>query len=542
MFLFVGSSSNRRILRSLLRSFLAGILLLAPWTLQSSVLQSSHQTAIEGFVRDASGAGVAGASVRLLRESIAVATVVSDAKGFYRFSAVEPGKVSLQAEKVGFLTSSSGAFDVASGEMKSVDLTLAPASSGKNGSAAPEFYDEPQFTVAGVADIANHGGHGSDTVSRTAQALAKDIALAPKLSSALPPMPSPDEQSWRAAVDRNPGSFEANQHLGLILEREGKAAEALPYLEHARSQKPEDDSTALALARAYADSGQLAKADQTALTLLATQDSAELRALLGDIEEKRGDSVQAVQNYQRAAELEPSEPNLFAWGAELLLHRALEPALQVFNKGIRLFPTSQRMMVGLGVAQYASGSPALAAQTLCRASDLEPSNPSPYLVLGEAQLLDPPGTSIVTEKMERFARLYPENALANYYYAVSLQKRKEPDSEKLDRIESLLETAIRRDPRFASAYLQLGAVYQARNQWPRAISEYQQAIALDPLLAEAHYRLAQAYRRIGEKAKAERELALFDQASKKNLEAVEKDSQQIPQFVYTLRRPESPSH
>jgi len=62
------------------------------------------------------------------------------------------------------------------------------------------------------------------------------------------------------------------------------------------------------------------------------------------------------------------------------------------------------MLVGLGVAQYASGSPELAARTLCRASDVEPSNATPYLVLEKAQLLDPPGTTVVSDTMERFVR------------------------------------------------------------------------------------------------------------------------------------------
>lgn len=498
---------------------------------------------LQGIVRDSLGAPVSGASVRVERGGVSIATTATDAKGAYRFSDLEAGRVSVSAVKTGFQNKSSGTVELSSGETKTVDLTLVLEKSGKSGPEDPQFYDEPQFTVAGVADIANHGGHGSDTVSRTAQALAKDIASDSKPPSRGPSNGAPpDENSWRTAVARDPESFEANQHLGLILERESRPAEALPYLERARKIQPDDYLTNVALARAYADSGQLAKGHQTARTLLAKHDGAELHALLGDIEEKQGESVQAEHDYQRAAELDSSEPNLFAWGAQLLLHRALEPALQVFSKGARLYPESVRMLVGLGVSQYASGSPALAAQTLCRASDLEPANTGPYLVLGRAQLLDPPGSSIVTEKMERFVRLHPENALAHYYYAVTLQKRKESNSVSLSHVEELLKASIELDPKFASAHFQLGTVYQAQNQWPPAITEYQQAIALDPQLPEAHYRLAQAYRQTGDKTKAEQELVLSEEASKKNLETAEKDSQQIPQFVYTLRHPESPSH
>ena len=86
----------------------------------------------------------------------------------------------------------------------------------------------------------------------------------------------------------------------------------------------------------------------------------------------RGDPLQTVREYQRAAETNPSESNFFNWGAELLLHRAIEPAIEVFTRGNRLFPQSSRMLVGLGVAWYASGSNEHAAQRLCEASDLNP--------------------------------------------------------------------------------------------------------------------------------------------------------------------------
>ena len=62
---------------------------------------------------------------------------------------------------------------------------------------------------------------------------------------------------------------------------------------------------------------------------------AETRA---EIEEKQGNPLEAVREYQRAAETNPSESNYFNWGAELLVHRAAEPAIEVFSKGARLFP------------------------------------------------------------------------------------------------------------------------------------------------------------------------------------------------------------
>src|SRR5262249_16908077 len=149
--------------------------------------------------------------------------------------------------------------------------------------------------------------------------------------------------------------------------------------------KPDDYQNSYQLALACAKLGDYARAQADIQRLLARDDKAELHHLLADIEEKQSHPVEAVREYQRAAELSPSESNLFNWGAELLLHSAVDPAMEVFRKGNRLFPGSSRMLMGLGVAQYGRGSYEEAVKSLCRASDLHPEDPTPYLFLGRLQ-------------------------------------------------------------------------------------------------------------------------------------------------------------
>jgi hypothetical protein len=73
------------------------------------------------------------------------------------------------------------------------------------------------------------------------------------------------------------------------------------------------------------------------------------------------------------------------------------------------------------------------------------------------------------------------------------------------------------------------------------MAAYQAAIAADSQLEEAHYRLAQVYRRMGEKLKAQAEIKLYEQISKKTAQQAEEEGREIPQFVYTLRDPKSPA-
>jgi tetratricopeptide (TPR) repeat protein len=220
-----------------------------------------------------------------------------------------------------------------------------------------------------------------------------------------------------------------------------------------------------------------------------------------------------------------------------LLHQAAEPAVEVFSKGSRLFPNSLRMLSALGAAWYVSGSNERAVETLCRASDLDPNATEPYMFLGRIQNAETAGNAEIANRLARFAKLQPANALANYYYAVSLWKhRKGPeDIENLPLIESLLRKALSIDPKLAAAHSQLGALYFERKDFPAAIAAYRKAVESAPDLPDAHYRLAQAYRQAGEKVAAQQEFQLYQQTSKKAAEQVERERHEVRQFIYTLR-------
>jgi tetratricopeptide (TPR) repeat protein len=522
---------------------LAVIAMLIPAMIQAQ--SSSASATLQGAVRDSKARPVAGATVYLqVKDGAETVSTHSDAAGNYRFAGLREGVYMLRVEAQGHGQSTFGPCVLGPKEAKQLDLTLEVG-------GAPEFFDEPQFTVAGVTDGTNLGGHGSNAVVRTKESLARDIASlsAKPPSGSLPPSAADtNESSLRATADREPGNFDANHRLGKSLVASGKAPQALTYLERASQLKPGNYENAYLLALAYADSGQYQRARANAQALLTAREKpgqkneAELHHLLGDIEEKSGNPLEAVRQYQRAAELDPSEPYFFDWGSELLLHRAVEPAIEVFNKGNRLFPRSARMLVALGVAWYSNGSYDQAAQRLCEASDMNPNDPKAYLFLGKIQSVETTQSECSTERLARFAKLQPENALASYYYAVNLWKRRKgpDDAESMAQVESLLKKAVALDSGLGIGYLQLGVLYSERGDFARAVLSYQEAIKVNPELEEAHYRLAQAYKRTGDKVRAEQELQLYNQISKKKDEAVERERRESRQFVYRLRGSGSP--
>jgi len=130
---------------------------------------------------------------------------------------------------------------------------------------------------------------------------------------------------------------------------------------------------------------QLRAAREQARKMLASGDTPDVHRLLGELDERLGEPLEAVREYERAAQMDPSERNYFEWGTELLLHKADQPAVEVFTKGTRLHPGSARMLAGLGAALYASGSYEEAARRICEASDLQPGDSAPYLFLGKCK-------------------------------------------------------------------------------------------------------------------------------------------------------------
>lgn len=426
------------------------------WPAQGQPHQSQDSATLQGTVRDSQGRPIGSALVTLqAKDPERNLSTRTGAAGNYVFQALPAGTYTIRVEPGASGQAAVEPVVLAARETKNVDLTL-----------EYPFFDEPDFIVAGVTDNVSHGGHGSDTVLRSAEALARaTVSLGQEA-------PAPvTEQALRQAIEREPAN-------------------------------------------------------------------ADLHHSLAAFEESHGRALDAVREYQRAAELDASERNLFDWGADLLVHRAAEPATTVFAKGHRLHPRSVRMLLGLAVAWYARGGYEQAARHFFAACDLNPDDAGPYAFLGKVQSAEITQSAGYLERLERFAKLRPDDAWANLYYAAGLWKqRKGPeDAATPAHVRSLLEKAVRLNPGLGAGYLQLGVLYSEQRDYANAIAAYQKAIAASPDLEEAHYRLGQAYRRTGENAKARAELETYQRMSRKSLEEAERGRREVQQFVIELRR------
>ena len=545
------SRTSARVERSGPRYFGTILLALVPFAVsaQQASPRCSAGITIRGTVRGVDGNSVKDADVLLNSGSSVVdLEAKTNANGQFQFSSLRGVSFRIRAEKTGLRSQSKDIVPQTEECAARVELTLQASGSGlpSGKSSAPiaqamEFADQPKFTIAGVTDWTAAGGHGSDSTLRTTETLASETrSLKPQDADGATMDPEaaaggkvPSENELRAALANAPAGFDSNHQLGVFYLNSRRYADAIPLLENAYKAEPSNQGNQYDLGWAYEGAGDLPRARKRVQEFLTMQKSADLYRLAAELDEQLGDPLSAVREYEDAAKLNPSEQNYFEWGSELLLHRAVWQAVDVLRRGADAYPRSVRMQTALGTALFAGARYNEAAQRLCVASDLNPEDINPYVFMGKIQMSAPDPLACIEPRLARFVQRQPGNSVANYLYAMSILKHQEqrPDESAVQQAKALLMTAVSIDPNCGEGYLELGILAASQRSFESAIEFYKKAIAVDPQLADAHYRLGMAYDRTGQPAKAKQEFQLHDQIKQEQADEIEKHRQAVKQFL-----------
>jgi tetratricopeptide (TPR) repeat protein len=369
-------------------------------------------------------------------------------------------------------------------------------------------------------------------------------ALAFQSSSAAPSGPDAKqvERSLISAAQQNPNDFAAQQHLGEFYLQQNRLPLGIAWLEKAEALNPEDYNTGYDLSLAYLNSGDTSKAAAHLRQMIGRHETAELDDLLAEAEEKSGDLKGAATEYYRAAQLDPSEGNIFDLASFLLQHKNYEGftenAFKFFSYGVEKYPQSAKLMVGLGVTLYTEGRYDEAIAALCKAVDLDPADPRPFQFLGKVSTASPSHSPEIQKRLEDFVRLYPANGPANYYYAMSLWSRSQSQPATDPKIiEALLTKAVANAPDFYEAHFELGILYQDQHKYPEAIREFNRTLSLRPDFGRAHYRLFLIYSRNHQTQLANEHLAKLKQIKQEDAAA---DAPDLPEDSQARQTAESP--
>ena len=235
--------------------------------------------------------------------------------------------------------------------------------------------------------------------------------------------------------------------------------------------------------------------------------SGQLQEVLGEAEERLQHYELAAQHFKRAAELDPSEANLYGYGVELMRHWTFPSAIQVLSFALQRYPESDRLRSALGIAYYGNANYTKAVPVFAGLLAKEPNSSTAADLLGRSCSALGGAQQDGCTSLRSFAEKHPDNAQASLFAGVAIlhQAADEQDTEAAER---LLKNALRVDPKLADAWYQLAVLQQTRGDWAGSIDLLQHALRVRPDYPEAHYRMARAYSHMGKHDEAQKEIAL----------------------------------
>jgi tetratricopeptide (TPR) repeat protein len=226
----------------------------------------------------------------------------------------------------------------------------------------------------------------------------------------------------------------------------------------------------------------------------------------------------AIADYERAAALDPGDATMHRrLGSAFAKSRLWVPAVAAFDRVVAVDPedASAWRQLGSGNLSLQRWRPAISAFE--RALDLASGDGNVLLALGYAYERTP-DLEAALERYRKASSLAPGWAQPHYRIGRALLA-----SGNLAAAEESFETARSLEPDFPDPLTFLGEIHLKRGETALAIENLERAVALDPELFEAHYHLAQAYRRAGREDDARRSIARYSELKRRQREVLSQE-------------------
>ena len=246
---------------------------------------------------------------------------------------------------------------------------------------------------------------------------------------------------------------------------EGRADDALAELMRLTERYPDSILATLLLGHAWRGTGDPVAATRAYLRALDLQpEFAEALIALGDVHMQAGNPQEADEYYARAIAAAPD------------------------------FSLAYRKAVAADVALLRDGA---AVEHLQRYLELEGEEVEALAILGIQQYLNENRDGSI-ETLQRVLQLDPDNGKAHYGLGTAFSDRPADYGRAIEH----LRRAIAAGEGDATTYYLLGKVFAAQGEHEQAIAALENVVELDPNLADGHYRIAQAYARLGDRESA----------------------------------------
>ncbi len=279
-------------------------------------------------------------------------------------------------------------------------------------------------------------------------------------------------QAFQKALAGDATLTVAHLFLGLILLDGGRPAEALPHLERAVRDKPQDLNARFQLARGYYQAERWADAARQLQTLREKQpDDAETLHLLGRVHLKL-----SLAAYDELKQKHPDNYRIFQLLGENYEAQGLNgPALANYRKAIERNPRARGIWVRIGALEQGAGQAEKAIEAFEQELRLNARDAYALFRLGELRL----------------------------------------EQNQSETAAKLLEQAIAADPRLAPARVSYGKLLVDQKQTAAALAQLREAAKLDPENAAAWFQLARAHQQAGDAASANSALQKYNMLKEK---------------------------
>lgn len=310
--------------------------------------------------------------------------------------------------------------------------------------------------------------------------------------------------SWRAFLRQHSNDAAAYASLGVVLSKQQKYTKAVEAYRKALQLNPKLSGIQLNLGLAEFKEGNFHAAIGPLNAVLAKDASnMQARTLLGMSYYGDKQFANAAKHLKVAAQAEPGNGELQHLLAQSCLWAGeYTCALDGFRQIQQSQPDSAAAHILVGEALDGLGKTPEAITEFQKAVQVSPREPNVHFGLGflywKSHQYDQAKQEFETELTND-----PGNAQALAYLGDTEMK-----SGNRESATSLLRKAVALRTDIRIAYIDLGLLLMQDKKHKEAVSEFQEAIKLDPNEPDAHYRLAHAYQALGQTAEAAKEFNL----------------------------------
>jgi tetratricopeptide (TPR) repeat protein len=305
--------------------------------------------------------------------------------------------------------------------------------------------------------------------------------------------------------------------LGWLLGQSKQYKEAIQVFSSVPKDYPDKLKLSYGLALAYLEDGDYLKCIETLKPYTTSSGtSPEVLSLMGVAEEKSGHTEEAYNTFRRGIELFPTQDESYLDIAALAaVHLNYDLALPFVSAGIERIPNDYKLILARGLLHNLKGQRGLAREDYQQALTIAPEQASIYVAMGmcyEDENMYADAVEILQQAVQRQIK----DVLVYYFLADTLfREGVTPNSPQYERARTAVESGLTLDPGYAYLYLQRAKLELMISRTQDAITDLEHARSLEPNAQAILYQLANAYRRAGRTAEANKLLASVVEANKK---------------------------